>query len=226
MLINSETRKRQMLFSCFLLFILFLKTGSSQWDINERQKISKDKISNETIFQKNNFGIQLNASVLPKAIIRVKEGAYVLDSRLHSSFGLGISNTINFNQTTALCTDILLNLIKCNFYKTISNSELNGLGIVLPDDAPPIIYYRDVYSKLSVPAIFVKRVRKNENQFWDIRSGIRFNYSGYASDVLITMSDQDIYNQQAQVFSCNLKAIITSGSGSVFLFRSKKFYFK
>ena len=80
------------------------------------------------------------------------------------------------------------------------------MGFSRSEDAPPLIYYKEVYNRLVVPVVAVKRIKFRERGFWDIQGGIKINYSGFSSDEGIGMSIADSSFQFTSIFDSEFKS--------------------
>lgn len=194
-----------MLAPCSVLFLTLSLTGQTQ-SSNRVSMVAGDSILPTKSFPKKYFSFHLEASVLPRATFDIKEGNYSLNSSLHSTFGSGVNYTNNFNEKWGMYSGIHIKLTKSNFYKKITNTELYGTGIIRADDAPPLIYYRDVYLRMSMPVMIVRRAFIGKKKFWDFRGGAILNFSGFSSDENISMSVENINNQQVKVFSADFSS--------------------
>lgn len=200
---STNAKKEKVYPFLILTLILFSQISYSQKkDKLHKSLTSKDSAAilrnRENIFAQNNFSIQIKACALPKANIKTTEGYYHLNSKLHSSFSAGLNYTTNFNNIWVFYSGLHLNITRSNFYKNVPNSDLPGFSRV--EDAPPLIYYKDIYTKLVLPAMIMCRFKFDKTGFWDIRAGINLNYSGYSQDENIGMSVSDTNNQQVPVF--------------------------
>jgi hypothetical protein len=199
----SLRRKEFLLIIFVILFLALGYNSSAQNNIVKHEVARNDYIR---ILKGNKVGIRITASALPKAKIYTNEGLYRLNSKLYSSFYAGLGYLINFNYLWGICSGLSLNITKINFYKYIPNSDLSGSGIMLSDDTPPIIYYKDIYARLSLPVLLMRRFHFTKKGFWDIRAGIKLNYSGFSGDKEIGMSVGDTNNYQINIFNANFKS--------------------
>lgn len=197
-------------FFFILLFVSLAHISFAQYQNKAMKGSIINENSNETNFAKismhNNISIQISYSVLPKANINTSEGYYRLNSRLHSSFSGGLNYIVNINDLWGIYSGLYLNITKSNFHKNLSNSDFMGTGIISPEDAAPLIDYKDIFFRVVVPVMAVRRFHFNNIGFWDIQAGINFNYSGLSSDELITMSVGDTNNRQVNVFNADFRS--------------------
>lgn len=206
-------RKGQVFLSFILLFIIFITFAQISY-AQYQNKVIKDLIANHNsnknnftkILQPHNLGIQIRYSILPKANIHTSEGYYRLNSKLHSSFSAGLNYIINLNNLWGIYSGLYLNITKGNFYKNIQNSDLMVTGIVRSQHTPPLIYYKDIYFRVVVPVMAVRRFHFHKFGFWDIQAGINLNYSGFSGDEGIIMSVGDTNNHQVNVFNADFKS--------------------
>ncbi|WP_276503042.1 hypothetical protein [Terrimonas pollutisoli] len=207
---KKNKRKRYLSFSFIFLMISFTQITTAQ-NQNKLIKelpdnIDSTKNSFTEVFRKNNISIQVNGAVLPKANFNTREGNYYLYSRLHSSFSAGFNYIINLDEAWSLYSGLHFNLTKSNYFGNIPPGDLAGSGVRISEDSPPLIYDKEVFTRLFVPLIVKRRFRFSESGFWDIQAGINLNYSGFSSDIEIGMSVGDTSNRQIQIFNSNFKS--------------------
>ena len=188
-----------------LLLVFFTQIIAAQNQNRVTDNIDSTKNNFTEVFQKNNISIQIKAEALPKANFKTHEGYYHLFSRPHSSFSAGLNYIFNLNDAWSFYSGLHFNLTKSNYFGNIPPADLTGSGVFISEE-PPLIYDKEVYYRLFVPLIAKRRFKFSESGFWDVRSGINLNYSGFSSDVGIGMSVGDTNNRQIHFFNSSFKS--------------------
>lgn len=203
---DKKIKRKRYLSLSFILLVFFTQITTAQNQNKVTDNIDSNKNNFKEVFQKNNISIQIKGSVLPRANFNTREGNYSLYSRPHSSFSAGVNYIINIDEAWSLYAGLHFNLTKSNYFGNIPPADLTGSGVRISEDSPPLIYDKEVYTRLFVPVMVKRRFRFSESGFWDIRAGINLNYSGFSNDVGIGMSVGDTNNQQINIFYADFKS--------------------
>ena len=145
----------------------------------------------------NKFSVVLTGSLLPKASIKTTEGNYHLQSKLQSSFSVGINYDFKLTSTWSLQTGLGLTLTKRNFFLHIPDSDLRGF---LSTEGAPQIEDKEVIPILVLPILVKRRCFSNSKGFWEVGAGINLNYSGFLDDEIITSAIADTNYQLTNIF--------------------------
>lgn len=153
--------------------------------------------------RKTYLGIEINAGVMPKAIIRRYEGDYKLISRIQSSYDLGINFIWNFKNAISLITGIHFTVGKRNFFAKIPNSDLPGsfgAGTNL------LIESKDLWGCMRLPVLIEKKIKFGNNSDFYGRLGVNLRYSGFMADESFVSAIRDQNNQRFEVFNASFSA--------------------
>jgi hypothetical protein len=145
----------------------------------------------------NKISVEITGAILPKARINNIEGNYTLNSKLQSSFSLGLDYDFGALHSWIFESGIHINLTKRNFFLLIPDSDLDGYP---PSEGAPQIEDKEVYFKITMPFIVKKIFQFNRKGFWDINGGIKLNYSGFSTDEGIGSSIADTSFQSTNIF--------------------------
>ncbi len=150
------------------------------------------------------FSIHIGSSIQQRPTFKILEGNYSLYSKHHISYSFGGGMKIALRGNLSLNTGFELLLIKHNFFGNISSEELMQSGIIRHPEAPPIVYYKGAYARLSIPLLFGFEFKKNNITNYEFAAGLKLNYSGFMQDEDIVMLVVDNNNQSTRVFRSNL----------------------
>ncbi|MBS4066566.1 MAG: hypothetical protein KGZ74_18535 [Chitinophagaceae bacterium] len=165
----------------------------------QRSMNVKVQASNPTWYNKRFWSVFGGVSILPSAKIIVLEGIYNIEPKPNLAFTGGFSYTRNYRPDFSFNTGLEATITKINFYKRIPQSEIPS--IPRDNDAPPIIYYKEVHAHISIPICIIRRFKLSESDFWAIKAGCNINYNGFNLDTGIGMSAEDVNGQQVGIFS-------------------------
>jgi hypothetical protein len=192
-LTNKNTRKRAISLSCILLQIFISKFIIAQTNSKSLENLSVL----DSILPPYNIGIQIQASLLPRGNIITTEGNYRLQSRLQSSYSLGLNYQVNLDYAWSMIYGLHVNLNKSNYFLHIPDSELKGF---LSTSGAPQIEDKEVYFRLAIPVQLAHSLAHSKKGFYSIKGGVKLNYSGFSNDERITVRLADSNFQLKTIF--------------------------
>lgn len=154
----------------------------------------------KALVKKSNIGIEIYASLLPRAKIITKEGGYQLKSHLQSSYGIGINYARFLNKNTSFFTGFHLIIGKRNYFVNIPASDFPGNTFT--NDL--LLENKDIWSSLRIPLLLQKRVGFIEKNTIFFKCGISLRYSGMMNDEDIEGIIIDSSGQKTSVFNASL----------------------
>ncbi|HEX7905971.1 MAG TPA: hypothetical protein VF487_18995 [Chitinophagaceae bacterium] len=178
-----------------LLFLFFQAAatvfGQPTSDKNDSIK-AHDFLEKEELFKRNHLGIEITASVLPKATIQKEEGKYELKSHLQSSYDLGINYLHSINKSLSVSVGLHFVVGKRNFFANIPSEDINNLN------GQNFIEEKELWGAVRIPLLLEKNIYTKKAKQISVKTGINFRYSGL-------MPDED-YGQGTGVFNAQLSA--------------------
>lgn len=158
------------------------------------------------LFHKNQFFIDIGFNMIPNGRVKVYEGSYSLYTKAHSVYSAEVGYKISIKPELFFTTGLTFEVIKSNFFGDISNAELAGTGIVIVDDAPPIIYYKGAYLKVGVPLLIGIKSKQGKSGSIEFNIGPKINYNGFSGGENIVMTVADTNNQAVKIFEADFKS--------------------
>jgi hypothetical protein len=176
--------------------------------------------------KKTAMGIEISSAVLPKAKIIRASGNYKLQSRLQSSYDIGINFIRSISTNTSLSAGIHFVVGKRNFYLNVPDNDVSQFRV----DGLLIVEDKELWGAFRFPILIE---RKLDSKKWGkvlIKGGLSIRYSGLMPDLRI--AGGGVYgpnNQLISIFSGdfsgnnNYKPWITFivGGGKVFSLKNK-----
>lgn len=151
--------------------------------------------NNEMVLKKSNIGVEITASMLPKAKITRETGNYRLRSRLQSAYGIGINYLYNVNKSLLISSGFHVNIGKWNFFANIPSEDLSRYNV----SGRSIIWSKDIWGAMRIPVLIEKKINTKKAGLVSIKTGINFRYSGFMTDLV--MSGGGIIDSSNQVIS-------------------------
>lgn len=188
----------------FLTFLSFYITATAFCQFTSEFKNDSFNVpgvfKKEKAFKKNNFGIEITASILPKAKITSEEGKYILKSHLQSSYDLGINYLRYINKNFSISTGFHFVVGKRNFFLHIPSEDINGR------DGRYYIEEKELWGSFRIPLLLERNLYTREKNQLSIKAGINFRYSGMMPDEGYGVTVIDSNNQRTDVFNAEISA--------------------
>ncbi len=162
---------------------------------NGKNGLISKVFSSDSLVKKNHFGIEITASLLPKAKIIKEEGGYQLKSHLQSSFDIGINYLRYLNESIFISTGFHIVIGKRNFFAEIPASDIPGSTNM---DEDLLIEDKDIWGSIRIPFILEKNINLKGKPIY-LKTGVNLRYSGFMTDLV--MSGGGIIDSNNQVIS-------------------------
>ena len=164
----------------YLLLFLFFQVAATSFGQLASDKNDSIKahvlLEKEELGKKNHFGIEITASMLPKATIQKQEGKYELKSRLQSSYDLGINYLHSINKSLSISAGLHLIVGKRNFFANIPSEDINNWN------GQNLIERKALWGAFRIPLLLEKKIYTKKTKQVSIKTGINFRYSGLMLD--------------------------------------------
>jgi hypothetical protein len=168
---------------------------------------SKNDLSDASMFlqkkdsiNKNHFGIEITASMLPGAKIMREEGKYKLKSHIQSSYDLGINYLNSINKSLSISTGLHFIVGKRNFFAHIPSEDINNRN------GRYYIEEKELWGSFRIPLLIEKKLNYNRKNDLSIKTGFNFRYSGLMPDESFGVTVIDSNNQFTDVFNAQFSA--------------------
>lgn len=205
-LVHCYKRKRIISLSFFLMLTFIAKFALTQ----SANRSFKNPSDIDSVLPLYRLGIQIQASILPKGNIITTGGNYSLQSRLQSSYGLGINYQANVDNAWSMIYGLQINLTQSNYFLHIPDSDLSGF---LSTAGAPQIEDKQVYFRIGIPIQLSYGFAYNKTGFYNFKGGLKLNYSGFSNDERITVRLADSNFQLSTIFKGILRAITNKSHG-------------
>jgi|GEM_PF-2238924 len=137
--------------------------------------------SNNESSKKNKLGLEVSSAILPKATIIKTSGKYKLQSRLQSSYDLGMNVIFKISKYTLITSGLHFIVGKRNFFLNVPDEDVRPIradGLLLLDD-------KELWGAFRIPFCLDIKLRSDKYNGMFIRSGLSLRYSGLMPDLLI-----------------------------------------
>lgn len=148
------------------------------------------------------IGIQVKASVVPKANIKTTEGNYHLQSRTQSSFAIGINHHTNPGADWNISTGLHVELTNWNFYIHIPDNDLDEF---YSTGGAPQIENKSADFLVSLPVMVIRNFNFNKKGFFNAQAGLKLSYNGFSPGEGIVSIMIDTSNKPVQIFEGEFK---------------------
>jgi hypothetical protein len=171
-----------------------------------KSDFKNDSINRSIVFKKNKlfenplFGMEVTASMLPKARIRAEQGKYKLRSHLQSSYDAGINYLCYVNKNLSISTGFHFIIGKRNFFVHIPPEDINYRN------GRYYIEEKELWGSFRIPLLIEKKLSTSETSPFSIKAGLNFRYSGIMPDEGFGVTVIDPNNQVTDVFNAQISA--------------------
>jgi hypothetical protein len=148
------------------------------------------------LLNKNNIGIEITASILPKATITRIEGNYRLQSHLQSAYDLGINYIRNLKENLVISSGFHVTIGKMNFFANIPDRDLIRYNI----NGKLLIEDKETWGAIRIPLTIEKKVVAKRLGAISIKTGMSLRYSGFMPEDLIRGSIVESNGQVTNIF--------------------------
>ena len=160
-----------------VLFVFLTKSGLCQLPSEYIFNNVPMNLKSGLPMKKNKVGIEITASVLPKAKITREAGNYRLRSHLQSAFDAGINYIHDINQSLSISSGIHVVIGIRNFFANIPDNDIPGY----PSE-PPVIEDKDLWATVKIPLLIEKRIEIKKLKTIAFKIGLNIQYSGFMQD--------------------------------------------
>jgi hypothetical protein len=185
-------------FFLFLLLLALSTAALSQTTAKKHELSSSKLLAKDSVPPAYLIGVEMQASILPKGIISTIEGNYHLQSRIQSSFSLGLNYEVILDNSFNMTYGLQVNLTNSNYYLHIADNQLPGF---LRTKGAPQIEDKQNYFKVAFPVLISYHFPYSKTSDYAIKAGLKLNYSGFSGDERVTTQLADTNYQFYTIFN-------------------------